>query len=196
MKNAGKMQSLVALALLGAGLTVTGVATGCKSTPPLSKDQALALIQAKYDSMPATPVSIAVDDTGMEEGVTAKYWVGTKGYPNGYWADFTLTPDGKKVLTLASGGDVIQWRPPAPKDPNYVIGIMTVAANHLKARDLGDIQDQPGGSKMVDFTEDVVMTGVPAALQRIADNPGNRLSTKRTAIFVLSNGAWTVQSID
>lgn len=187
-----KMQALVAVGTLGAGL----VLSGCKSAPPLSKDQALALIQAKYDATPATPFTIAVDDLGMQEGVTAKYWVGLKRYPNGYWGDFKLTPEGQKVLTLVSGGDTIQWRPDGPKDDHYVVAITTVAANHLKARDIGDIQDQSGGSKMADYTEDVVLTGVPAPLQGIAHNPGNELSAKRTAIFVLNNGAWTVQSID
>lgn len=169
---------------------------GCKSAPPLSKAQALALIQAKYDATPAAPINIAVDDLGMREGVTANYWEGIKRYPNGYWGDFKLTPEGKKVLSLVGGGDVIQWRPNSPQDSGYVIGILTVAANHLKARDLGDIQNQEGGSKMVDFTEHVDMTGVPTALQGIASNPGNRLSTPRTAIFILDNGAWTLQSID
>lgn len=192
MKIGGKLQFLFALACLAAGM----VAAGCKSAPPLTKDQAQALIQAKYDSMPAAPVSIAVGDLGMQEGVTAKYWVGTRRYPNGYWVDLKLTPEGQKVLKLVGGGDTIQWRPEQPKDPHYAIGIQTVAANHLKAADLGDVQDQAGGTKTVDFDEDVVMTGVPQPLQGIASNPGNRLSTRRTATFALKNGQWTLQSID
>lgn len=190
MKNPGKMQSLVALALLSAGLLLAG----CKSAPPLSKDQATALIQAKYDSMPAAPNTILVNDTGMQQGVTAGYWTGLRRYPNGYWADFKLTPDGKKVLTLSGGGDVIQWRPLQLQDPHYGITITTVAKNHLKADDLGDVQDQSGGTKMVTYDEDVVWTGVPAPLQGIGHNPGNQLSTRRTAIFALQNGAWTLQS--
>lgn len=192
VKSMKKMQALAALAIVGAGL----VFAGCKSAPPLSKDQALALIQAKYDATPAAPFTIAVNDLGMQEGVTAKYWVGLKRYPNGYWGDFQLTPEGKKVLTLVNGGDTIQWRPDGPKDDHYVVAIATVTANHLKAKDIADIQDQPGGTKMADYTEDVVLTGVPDALQGIAHNPGNELSTKRTAIFVLNNGAWTLQSIN
>jgi len=187
-----KMQALITLGVLGAGLALTG----CKSAPPLSKDQALALIQAKYDAEAAAPFTIAVDDMGMQEGVTAKYWVGLKRYPNGYWGDFKLTPDGKKVLTLVGGGDTIQWRPDGPKDDHFMVAVATVATNHLKARDIGDLQDQPGGSKMADYTEDVVLTGVPDPLQGIAHNPGNQLSSKRTAVFVLNNGVWTVQSID
>lgn len=169
--------------------------TACKATPPLSKDQALALIQAKYDAAPAEPFTIAVDDLGMQEGLTAKYWVGEKRYPNGYWGDFKLTPDGKKVLALVNGGDEIQWRPEGPKDPNYTVAVVTVATNHLKAKDLGDLQDQTGGAKMANYTESVVFTGVPAPLQGIAHNPGNQLSTRRTAVFVFNNGAWTLQSV-
>jgi hypothetical protein len=192
VKIGGKLQVLFGLTCLGAGL----VMGGCKSAPPLTKDQAQALIQAKYDAMPAAPVTIAVGDLGMQEGVTANYWVGTKRYPNGYWADLKLTPEGKKVLTLVGGGDTIQWRPEQPKDPHYAIAIQTVASNHLKAEELGDIQDQVDGTKMVSFDEDIMMTGVPGPLQGIAANPGNRLSTRRTATFALKNGQWTLQSID
>jgi len=191
VKKAGKLLVLAGLGVLAAGL----VLAGCKSGPELTQQQALALIQAKYDAQPATPISINVNDMGMSEGLTAKYWVGLKKYPNGYWGDFKLTPEGQKVLRLAGGGDTIQWRPEQPKDPHYAIAVNTVATNHLKARDIGDIQDQPGGAKLAEFTEDVVLTGVPDALQGIAHNPGNHLSTKRTATFVLVNGAWTVQSI-
>ena len=49
----------------------------------------------------------------MRMGVTDKYWDRTKIYPNKFWADFNLTPDGKKALKLQNGGDVIQWRPRA-----------------------------------------------------------------------------------
>lgn len=192
LKNIRKMHALVALGVLGVGLMLAG----CKSAPPLSKDQALALIQAKYDATPAAPFTIAVDDLGMQEGVTAKYWIGLKRYPNGYWGDFKLTPDGKKVVALVNGGDTIEWRPEGPKDSHYVVAMTTVASNHMKARDIGDIQDQPGGTKMADFTEDVLLIGVPGPLQGIAHNPGNQLSTKRTAVFVLNNGAWTLQSVD
>lgn len=192
MKNLLKMKTLVSLAVIGSGILLAG----CKSGPPLSKEQALAMIQAKYDAQPAAATNVAVNDLGMQEGVTAGYWLGVKRYPNGYWADFKLTPAGKKVLTLADGSDTIQWRPDEPKQPNYAITVATVVTNHLKARDMGDLQDQPGGSKMADFTEDVVLTGVPDALAGIAHNPGNQLSTKRTAIFVLNNGAWSLQSID
>jgi hypothetical protein len=192
VKKAGKWQIMVALGLLGAGL----VLAGCKSVPPLTQDQALALIQAKYNAMPPAAATIAVDDLGMQEGVTAKYWVGKKRYPNGYWGDFQLTPEGKKVISLEGGGDMIQWRPESPNDPHYFVGVTTIVSNHLKARGIGEIQDQADGTKVADYTEDVVLTGVPDPLQGMARNPSNRLSTKRRATFALTNGAWTLQSID
>ena len=177
--------------LLGAGLWIGG----CKSSPPLTQDQALTMIQAKYDQTPGTPFDITVDDRGMQQGVKANYWVGTKRYPNGYWADFTLTPEGKKVLKLATGGDVLQWRPDSPSDSHFVITVVPLADSHLKARDPGDVQNL-GDDKTVMFTEDVNLDGMPAALSSIAHNPGNKLSTKRMATFTLANGAWSLKSIE
>jgi len=81
--------------LLGAGLLMGG----CKSAPELTATQAQALIQAKYDQSPAVPASIVVYDLGMRQGVTAKYWDRAKAYPNNFWADFKLTPEGKKAAT-------------------------------------------------------------------------------------------------
>jgi hypothetical protein len=46
------------------------------------------------------------------------------------------------------------------------------------------------------FNEAVDLTGVPPALQDMAHNPGNRLSTKRTATFAVDGGAWKLQSIN
>jgi hypothetical protein len=192
VRYASKVQSLSAFVLLAVGLALAG----CKTAPPLTKEQALSIIQAKYDSTPAAPASITVNDLGMREGVTAKYWVGLKRYPNGYWGDFQLTPEGKKVVTLVDGGDVIQWRPEQPQDPKYAIALQTTTANHLKARDITDIEDDGSGGKTVAYTEDVVLTGVPDPLQGIARNPGNRLSTKRAAFFTLKDGSWTLQSIE
>ena len=191
MKNAVIMKALGVLVLLGAGLWIAG----CKSAPPLTQAQALTLIQAKYDSTPGAPFDITIDDRGMRQGVTAKYWLGTKRYPNGYWADFTLTPDGKKVLKLAAGGDVIQWRPDSPSDSHYAIVVVPLVNSHLKARSLGNVQDL-GDNKTVNYTEDVVLDGMPDALQNIAHNPGNELSTRRMATFTLVNGAWTLKSIE
>jgi hypothetical protein len=153
------------------------------------------MIQAKYDQTPAVPANITVNDRGMQQGVLAKYWFETKRYPNGYWGDFTLTPDGKKVLKLASGGDVIQWRPESPTDTRFVVVVMPLVANHLKARDVGQIQTV-ADTRIASFTENVNLDGVPDALQNIAHNPGNKLSSLRQATFVLVNGAWSLQSIE
>src|SRR3974377_2414802 len=85
---------------LGFGLIVTG----CKSAPELTQSQALALIQAKYDQTPAVGVNILVDDLGMRQGISGKLWERTKIFPNKYWADFKLTPDGQKAVKLPNGG--------------------------------------------------------------------------------------------
>jgi len=191
VKNAVKLQVLVVLVSLGAGLWMAG----CKSAPDLTQAQALTMIQAKYDQTPAAPVNITVNDTGMQQGGTAKYWIETKRYPNGYWADFTLTPDGKKVLTLAGGASVIQWRPDSPSDPHFVIVIQSVVTNHMKARDVGEIQTV-ADTRIASFTEDVNLDGLPQPLADMAHNPGNKLSSLRQATFVLTNGAWTLQSIE
>jgi hypothetical protein len=187
-----KMSVLGALAFLGAGLLLTG----CKSGPELTQANALALIQAKYDQTPPVGANIVINELGLAQGVTAKYWERTKIYPNRYWADFTLTPDGKKALKLEKGGDVLQWRPENAGDKSYSVIVVTMATNHLKARDLNEIQDESGGGKGVDFTESIVWTGVPGPLQDIAHNPGNKLSAKRHAEFVLDGGAWKLQSIN
>jgi len=190
-----RMRTLVAVALLGAGLVVAG----CKSVPDLTSAQALALVQAKYDQTPATGVDILVDDLGMRQGITGKLWERKTIYPNKYWADFKLTDEGKKVVKLPNGGDTIEWRPSGLDDKNYTYRITTVAANHLKAHDMSDPQDEmlPGAdtAKGAKYTEGVNLTGVPDILQQIAHNPGNILSTKRQADFVYQNGAWKLQGI-
>lgn len=196
MKNAAKLFVLGILSFLGAGLLLSG----CKSAPELTNAAAQALIQAKYDATPAEGVNITVDERGLEQGVTAKYWERTKLYPNKFWADFTLTPEGKKAVKLASGGDVIQWRPESETDKSFSAIVTTVAANHLKAHDLKDVQDEtlPGvaTAKGVQFIEGVNLEGVPDALQNIAHNPGNKLSTKRQADFSFEGGAWKLHSIE
>ncbi len=173
---------------------------GCKSAPELTKDQALALVQAKYDQTAPVGTSILVDDAGMRAGATAKLWDRTKVYPNKLWADFKLTPDGKKAVTLPGGGDVIEWRPANLDDKNYTIVLITVAANHLRAHDMGDLQDEmmagSDTSKEGKYTEGVNLNGVPPVLQDIAHNPGNKLSTKKQADFALTNGTWTLKSIE
>lgn len=173
---------------------------GCKSAPELTKDQALAMVQAKYDQTPGVGVNILVDDSGMRQGATAKLWDRTKVYPNKLWADFKLTPDGKKAVALPGGGDTIEWRPANLDDKNYSIVVTTVAANHLRAHDMGDLQDEmlPGAdtAKAGKYTEGVNLAGVPQTLQDIAHNPGNKLSTKKQADFALVNGSWQLKSIE
>jgi len=167
---------------------------GCKSAPELSQAQALTLIQASYDQAAPVNTDIVVNDLGMREGISAKYWEGVKKYPNGYWADFKLTDAGKKLLKLPGGGDTIQWRPEGPNDPKYAVAMTTVAANHLKARNIEDIQDN-GTVKTVAFIADVNLSGLPAPLQGLAHNPGNTLAIRRHADFILDNGVWKLQSI-
>ena len=193
MKNAVRIQiqTLAALVLLGAG----GFLAGCKSAPDLTQDQAKTMIQAKYDKDAGTVFNIAVNDRGMQQGVTANYWLGVKRYPNGYWGDFKLTPDGMKVLKLQNGGDTIQWRPEGPNDPNYTIIVVPLMPSKLKVRNPGDVETV-ADTRTVTYMEDVDLSNLPAPLQGLADNPANKLSTKRMATFTLANGAWTLQSIE
>lgn len=189
-------KTLGVLLLAGSGL----MEAGCKSAPELTKDQALKMVQAKYDQTPPVGVNILVDDTGMRQGATAKLWDRTKVYPNRLWADFKLTPDGKKAVTLPSGGDTIEWRPSSVDDKNYTIVVTTVAANHLEAREMGDLQDEmvsgADTAKGASFIEGINLTGVPQVLQDIAHNPGNKLSSKKQADFALLNGSWQLKSIE
>jgi hypothetical protein len=191
VKHRFAVQVLAVLALLGA----SWVLAGCKSAPDLTSDQAQTLIQANYDRGPGAPFEIAVDDRGMQQGVNAKYWVGQRRFPNGYWGDFKLTDDGKKVIKLPNGGDVIEWRPDSPNDPKYVVEIVPLMVSHLKARSVGDVQNL-GDSRVVTFMEDVNLDGMPAPLQAIAQDPVNKLTTQRQATFVLTNGAWTLKSVE
>ncbi|HWE85613.1 MAG TPA: hypothetical protein VG267_11765 [Terracidiphilus sp.] len=193
MKKLFEVCALGALAAVGAGLLVSG----CKSTPELGKDTAQALIQAQYDQQPAG-VTITVGDAGLKQGLAAGYWKLTKVYPNNRWADYTLTPDGKKVLKLAGGGDVIQWRP-EQQDSTYSFLIVTLATNPLRAKDLQDPQDDvvsgATAAKSVTFTESVNMTGVPQPLQDIAHNAGNKLSSKKQAELTYDGMNWKLHGI-
>jgi hypothetical protein len=182
--------------LVGTGLLVAG----CKSAPELSKEQALKMVQDKYDQTAPVGVNILVDDGGMRHGATAKLWDRTKVFPNKLWADFKLTAEGKKAVTLPGGGDTIEWRPASLEDKNYTIVVTTVAANHLKAKDMGDLHDEmlPGAdtAKAGRYTEVANLTGLPEVLQDIAHHPGNKLSTKKQADFALENGAWQLKRIE
>ena len=171
---------------------------GCKSAPELTSTQALALVQAKYDQTAPVGVNILVNDPGMLSGAKAKLWDRTKIYPNKIWADFKLTPDGKKAVVLPGGGDVIEWRPPERDDKNYTIVVTTVAANHLKAKIWANCRMRHGGRRsgqVGKYAEVVNLTGVPEVLQDIAHNPGNKLSVRKEADFALVNGAWTLKTI-
>ena len=192
MKNAGKIFVFGVLGFLGAGL----VLSGCKSAPELTKANAQALIQAKYDQSPAVGINIAVDEKGLSQGVGASYWARTKLFPNRFWADFTLTPEGKKLVKLANGGDVIQWRPENAGDKNFSVVVVTVAAHPLKVHDLADPQDEVGGAKSVSFVESPSLEGVPNPLQLISSEPGNKLSSRHIATFVVDGDAWKLQSIN
>lgn len=185
------MSVLGAVALLGAGM----VLGGCKSAPDLTQTQALSMVQAYYDQQAPQGVSIEVDNDGMVQGALAKYWARTTIYPNKYWADFKLTDDGKKVIKLPDGSDTIQWRPDSPTDPKYVIVIVPLMVSHMSAHDVGDVQSI-GDTRVVTYMEQVNLNGMPAPLQAIAQNPVNKLTTQRQATFVLTNGAWTLKSIE
>jgi hypothetical protein len=193
VKKLFEVCALGALAAAGAGLLVNG----CKSTPELSKDTAQALIQAQYDQQPSG-ITITVGEAGLKQGLAADYWKLTKVYPNNRWADYTLTPDGKKVLKLADGGDVIQWRP-EQQDSTYSFLIVTLATNPLRAKDLQDPQDEvlagANAAKSVTFTESVNLTGVPQPLQDIAHNAGNRLSSKKQADLTYDGMNWKLHGI-
>ena len=195
MKKALNFTVLAVSAFAAAGLMLGLGLSGCKSAPELTAAQAQALIQAKYDQTPPVGANITVDDLGMRMGATDKYWDRTTIYPNKFWADFKLTPDGKKAIKLADGGDTIKWRPDSPDDKTFSIVVVTTAANHLKARVDNDPQDEVGGTKSVVFTESVNLDGVPGPLQDIAHNPGNKLSSKKTATFAVDGGAWKLVSI-
>jgi hypothetical protein len=189
-------RNLGVLALAGFGIA----AIGCKSAPDLTPAQALAMVQAKYDQTAPVATTILVNEAGIRQGVSAKLWERTKVYPNKLWADFKLTPDGKKAVTLPGGGDVIEWRPANQDDTNYTVVVMTVAANHLRAHDMGALQDEMlAGSATAregKYTEGVNLTGVPQVLNDIAHHPGNKLSSRKQADFALENGTWVLKSIE
>jgi hypothetical protein len=189
-------KTLGVVALVGTALVIPG----CKSAPELSKDQALKMVQDKYDQTAPVGVNILVNDAGMRQGATAKLWDRTKVFPNKLWADFKLTAEGKKAVTLPGGGDTIEWRPSSLEDKNYTIVVTTVAANHLKAKDMGDLQDEmlPGAdtAKAGKYTESVNLTGVPDTLQQIAHTPGNKLTNRKQADFALENGNWVLKRIE
>jgi hypothetical protein len=164
--------------------------------PKLTAAQAQVLIQAKYDQDPPVSTIIAVSDLGIQQGVRAKYWTPTMVYPNKYWADFTLTSEGKKAIKLPNGGDVITWRPENATEKNFAVIVISTATNHLKAKDVMDPQDEIDGTKSAMFTVVHSLDGMPAPLADIAHDPVNMLSSKKTAKFELDSGAWKLHSIE
>jgi hypothetical protein len=98
-------------------------------------------------------------------------------------------------VKLPGGGAVIQWRPESPTDSRYVIVVVPLVSSRQKTRSLGEVQSL-GDSRTVTYFEDVDLSGLPDGLQNIAHDPMNKLSTQRVATFVLTNGAWTLQSIE
>jgi hypothetical protein len=197
VKHMSKKMLFGAMALVAASLV--GSLSGCKSAPELAQADAQKMIQAKLDAQPAAGVNITVDDQGMQIGANAKLWDRTKVYPNKFWADFTLTAEGKKAIKLANGGDTIQWRPESLTDKSFSVVISSIVATHPKAKDVQAAQDETlagaSAAKAVAYTEAVSLDGVPDALQQIAHTPGNKLSTKKQADFVLDGGAWKLQGI-
>lgn len=188
-----KLSSIYALGVLACGLAWLAV-SGCKSAPELTKDQALAMIQAQYDKQQPVSPTILVNDDGMKAGVAAKYWDRSKAYPNNFWADFKLTDAGKKAVKLVNGGDTIEWHPDSATDTHYMIEVSPVVANHLKAKNPSDPQDDMG-TKTVQFDEVTSLEGVPDAVQEMARGSNTKVSMRRTATFVLDGGAWKIQGI-
>jgi len=182
-----------AVALLGASLAM--VVSGCKSAPELTQADAQKMIQAKLDAKDAAPVSLTVDDQGMQMGANAKLWDRTKVYPNRFWADFTLTPEGKKQIKLAGGADVIQWRPESLDDKKFAMVLTTAVVTHSKAKDVQAPSKVSSTSVTVDYSEAIGLEALSDTLQKIAHTPGNKLSTKRTAALSYDGSAWKVDSL-
>ncbi len=182
-----------AVAFMGAGLLLSG----CKSAPELSQADATKMIQAEYDSRPAAGAGIYINEFGLKQGLTAKYWQLVKVYPNMRWADYKLTDEGKKVLTLQGGGDQIEWRPEQGNNSHFYV--ITSKTNHFKAKDVEAPQDEvvPGVStaKSSVFNETINLDGVPQPLVDLAHNAGNKLTSRKHADFAYEGGAWKLHSI-
>lgn len=185
------------LQVCAAGVMVLGVlVAGCAMKPKLTSQQALTLIQAQYDQQPPVSAVIFVNDDGMKAGVVAKYWDRSKAYSNKYWADFKLTDAGKKVIKLPDGGDTIAWHPESATDTKYVITLSPVVANHLKAASASDPQNGVNAqTETVIYDEVASLQGAPPPVQEMARDSHTKVSTQRTATFVLENGEWKLQSI-
>ena len=190
-----KLFGICASGVLAVGLAGLLV-TGCKQPSDFTGDQALALIQARYDQQPPVNATVMVNDDGMKAGVLAKYWDRSKAYPNRYWADFKLSSEGRKAVKLADGGDTIAWHPDSPADPRYKIAVVALATNHLKAANASEPQNGAGGTKAVIYDEVTSLKGAPDPVQKMARDSHTVLTTRRTATFVKDSGAWKLQSIE
>ncbi len=190
--------------ILRTSLLLVGVAalftlTGCK--PELTNEQALPLIQAHYDQAAAVPMNFKVDQSGLQAGLLAKYWILTKLYPqNKAWGDFTLTDAGKKLIKLPNGKDVIEWRQDAGGKFQYEV--TTVAALKFKARDIHEIRNEvvpgvKGPGRVVVFMETHDIAALPNELQDIIlHNANNKIAEKRQADMDFENGAWAFHNIE
>ena len=116
--------------------------TGCKSAPDLTAGQALSMVQAKYDQTPPVGVNILVNDPGMLRGVDGQALGADEDVSQQDLGRFQADPRGEEGCVLPDGGDMIEWRPASLDDKDYTIVVTTVAANHLKAHDMGDLQDE------------------------------------------------------
>jgi hypothetical protein len=175
------MNKLLTLSGLAAATVAFAALAGCRSAPELTQTDAQVLIQAYYDQHPAAPIILMVNSTGLKQGYDAHYWKLTKVYPNHRWADYTITPKGKQVLSVNGGGDVIQWRPDQDGFGHFFI--TTAVANRPRVHDVEPLQDDVvanvATAKSAWFIESVDRNGVAQPLQDIAHNPGNKLSSKR-----------------
>ena len=194
MKSVMKFQVWGALLLLGAGLAMSG----CKSTPPLSQEDAQKLIQAYNDQQPLIPVHIYVDYTGLKQGVDAKYWKVSKQFPaNKYWGDLDLTDAGKKAYKLEDGTTTIHWRPDEQNKGHFYVD--TVQTMHPKISEVSEPQDDlvPGAdtAKSCKFTSTANLDGMSDTVKQMAHDTGNILVGRHTAEFVLDGGTWKVHAI-
>lgn len=194
MKSVMKFPVWGGLLLLVAGLAVSG----CKSTPPLSQEDAQKLIQAYNDQHPPVPVHIYVDYNGLKQGVDAKYWKVVKQFPaNKYWGDLDLTDEGKKAYKLEDGTTTIHWRPDEQNKGHYYVD--TVQTMHPKISEVSDPQDDvvPGAdtAKSCKFTATANLDGMPETVKQMAHDTGNILTGRHTAEFVLDGNAWKVHAI-
>ena len=195
----GVMRKIMGSSLLGITALAGTIFAGCNMAPNLDQEGARQLIQAHYASLAPVPIVIMVNRTGLKQGIDAKYWKLTKVYPNNSWADYTLTPEGKQVLALQAGGDVIQWRPDQNGFAHFFVA--TAVATHPRVVNVEPVEDDviPNvpKAKSTWFVEAADFTGVPMPLQDIAHNPGNTntFSTRRQVEFALEGGVWKVHEI-